>query len=98
MNATCIESTSCNSTCVLASEPLAVLAARAGCALERSIQHCTLASDQNIGHLEIQAARDVQELLRAALERGAQAKADATPPLCPVCRQELTRLSADHPR
>jgi hypothetical protein len=80
------------------SEPLAVLAARAGCALEHSIQHCTLASDQNLGHLEMQAARDVQDLLRAALERGAQAKADATPPLCPVCQQKLTRLSADQPR
>jgi hypothetical protein len=57
-----------------------------------------LASDQNLGHLEVQAGRDVQDLLRAALERGAQAKADATPPLCPVCRQKLTRLSADQPR
>jgi hypothetical protein len=57
-----------------------------------------LASDQSLGHLEVQAARDVQDLLRAALERGAQAKADATPPLCPVCRQKLTRLSADQPR
>lgn len=98
MNATCIESTSCNSICVSASEPLAVLAARAGCALERSIERCTLASDQNLGHLEVQAARDVQDLLRAALEHGAQAKADATPPLCPVCRQKLTRLSCGQPR
>ena len=88
---------SCSSH-VSASEPLAVLAARAGCALEHSIQRCTLASDQNLGHLEMQAARDVQELLRAALERGAQAKADATPPLCPVCQQKLTRLAADQSR
>jgi hypothetical protein len=42
------------------SEPLAVLAARAACALEKSIQHLVLASDQNLGHLEIQAAHDVQ--------------------------------------
>jgi hypothetical protein len=80
------------------SEPLAVLAARAGCSLEHSIQRCTLAKDQNLGHLEVQAARDVQDLLRTAMERGAQAKADATPPLCPVCQQKLTRLSADQPR
>jgi hypothetical protein len=66
--------------------------------LEHSIQHCTGASDQNLGHLEIQAARDVQELLRTTVERGAQAKADATPPLCPVCQQKLTRLSADQLR
>jgi hypothetical protein len=32
------------------------------------------------------------------MERGAQAKADATPPLCPVCQQKLTRLAADQPR
>lgn len=80
------------------SEPLAVMAARAACALELSLQRFVLAGDQNLGHLELQAARDVQELLRQALERGAQAKADATPPLCPVCQQKLTRLSAGHPR
>jgi hypothetical protein len=74
------------------------MAARAACALERSLQRFVLASDQNLGHLELQAAQEVQELLRQALERGAQAKADATPPLCPVCQQKLTRLSADHPR
>jgi hypothetical protein len=83
---------------VLLPEPLAVLAARAACALEQSIQRLVLTSDQNLGHLEVQAAQDVQELLRQAIERGAQAKADATPPLCPVCGQPLTRLSADHPR
>jgi hypothetical protein len=79
-------------------EPLAVVAARAACALERSIQRFVLASDQNLGHLETQAAHDVQELLRQSVERAAQAKADATPPRCPVCGQTLTRLSADHPR
>jgi hypothetical protein len=79
-------------------EPLAVMAARAACALELSLQRFVLAGDQNLGHLELQAAHDVQELLRQALERGAQAKSDATPPLCPVCQQKLTRLSAGHPR
>jgi hypothetical protein len=74
------------------------MAARAACALEGSVQRFVLAGDQNLGHLELQAAQDVQELLRQALERGAQAKADATPPLCPVCQQKLTRLSAGHPR
>lgn len=98
MNTTCIEYPSTQTSCVLKTEPLAVLGTRAGCALERSIERWTLASDENLGHLEMQAARDVQELLRAAMERGAQAKADATPPLCPVCQQKLTRLSADQPR
>jgi hypothetical protein len=98
MNATGIDCARSQSPRVPVSDPLAVLAARAGCALEQSIQRCTLASDQNLGHLEVQAARDVQELLRAAMERGAQAKADSTPPLCPVCQQKLSRLSAEHPR
>ena len=79
-------------------EPLAVLAARAACALEHSIQHLVQASDQNLGHLEVQAAHDVQELLRQAVERGAQAKADATPPTCPVCGQPLSRLAHGHTR
>ena len=98
MNAICADCTPSHSTRVPVSEPLAVLAARAGCALEHSIERCTLDSDQTLGHLERQASRDVQDLLRAALERGAQAKADATPPLCPVCQQKLTRLSAAQPR
>jgi hypothetical protein len=98
MNETCFDTNRADCAHVPMSEPLAVLAARAGCALEHSIQKCTAASSQNLGHLEMQAARDVQELLRTTVERGAQAKADATPPQCPVCQQKLTRLSAGHPR
>jgi hypothetical protein len=66
--------------------------------LEHSLQRLVLASDQNLGHLEVQAAHDVQELLRQAIQRGAQAKADATPPICPVCGHTLTRLSSGHER
>lgn len=79
-------------------EPLAVLAARAACALEGSIQTLVVASEQNLGHLERQAAQDVRELLRQTMQRGAQAKADATPPVCPVCGQKLTRVSDGHER
>ena len=82
----------------VAPEPLAVLAARTACALEKSIQRLVLASDQNLGHLERQAEHDVQELLRQTTERGAQAKADAAPPHCPVCGKTLSRLDAGHPR
>src|ERR1035437_2380740 len=98
MKTTCLEFVTPTSRPVSSSEPLAVLAAHAACALEHSIQRFTLASDQNLGHLEGQAAQAVHNLLREATQRGAQAKADATPPLCPVCQQKLTRLSADHPR
>jgi hypothetical protein len=77
---------------------LAVLAARAACALDRSIQRLVQAADHNLGHLEAQAAHDVRELLRQTVERGAQAKADAASPHCPVCGQPLSRLSSGHAR
>jgi len=79
-------------------EALAVLAARAACALEASVAGHVLASDQNLGHLERQVSADVRELSRQALERGAQAKADATPPRCPVCGHALSRVSGGHAR
>ncbi len=97
MTTTCLKEAT-STLAVKPSEPLAVLAARASCALEESIERLVLASDQNLGHLERQAAHDVQELLRQTVERGAQAKADATPPRCPVCGQPLTRLAEGNPR
>jgi transposase len=98
MTTTCCEPVTLGLVCGASSEPLAVLAARAACALEQSILRLVVGSDQNLGHLELQAAQDVQALLRQAIQRGAQAKADATPPICPVCGQTLSRLSADHAR
>lgn len=98
MKATCLETVASVRRLETSTEPLAVLAARAASALEHSLQRLVLASDQNLGHLEIQAAHDVQELLRQAIQRGAQAKADATPPVCPVCGHQLTRLASGHER
>jgi len=98
MNATCLEPVDPTVQLVTSSESLAVLAARSACGLEHSIQRFTATGDQNLGHLEVQVAQDVQNLLREAVQRGAQAKADNTPPLCPVCQQKLSRLSAGHPR
>jgi hypothetical protein len=95
---TCLEPAGITLTSETPAEPLAVVAARAACALEKSVQRLVLASEENLGHLERQAARDVQELLRQSVQRGAQAKADATPPVCPVCGQKLTRLSSGHAR
>jgi hypothetical protein len=98
MTTTCHEAEKATVNSQPPSEPLAVLAARAASALERSMQRLVLASDQDLGHLEIQAAHDVQELLRQAIQGGAQAKADSTPPTCPVCGQPLSRLSSGHAR
>jgi hypothetical protein len=79
-------------------EPLVLLAARTAVALEASGARFLAAADQNLGHLEAQAAHDVQGLLRTATQRAAQAKADATPPRCPVCGQPLRQCSASHAR
>ena len=98
LETTCLETVSPTRRSAAAAEPLAVRAARAACALEDSVERFVHASDQNLGHLEVQAARDVQELLRHTTERAAQAKADATPPVCPVCGQPLTRVSPGHAR
>lgn len=98
MKSTCLVMEDTKLATASLSEPLAVLAARTACALEQSVQRFVLAGDQNLGHLEDQAARDVQALLRESTQRAAQAKADATPPLCPVCRNELTNCSDGHAR
>jgi len=96
---TCLESAPRTLLCDTSCEPLAVQAARAACALERSIQRLVQASDQNLGHLEVQTARDVQELLAKTIERGAQAKAGRhAADLSGVRDKPLSRLSAEHPR
>lgn len=64
MTTTCFEPVASGWVSGASCEPLAVLAARAACALEHSIQRLVVGSDQNLGHLEVQAAQDVQELLR----------------------------------
>jgi hypothetical protein len=98
MKTMCFESVAPSSLTATLPEPLAVLGARAVCALEHSLHRFVLAGDQNLGHLEVSAAQDMQNLLREATQRGAQAKADGAPPFCPVCQQALTRLSAEHAR
>ena len=79
-------------------EALAVLAARTAVAREASLTGFLAATDHNLGHFEIQAAHDGQELLRTATQRAAQARADATPPRCPVCGRPLSQCSRGHAR
>jgi hypothetical protein len=98
METTCLESNPTALTAEPSSEPLVVSVARAARALENSLPRFVRAGDQNLGHLERQAAHDVRGLLRRTTGRGAQAKAEATPPHCPVCGRVLTRLAAGHPR
>ncbi|HXT41513.1 MAG TPA: hypothetical protein VN887_16020, partial [Candidatus Angelobacter sp.] len=80
------------------SEPLAVSAARLAVSLERSVSQFVAATDENLGSIELAVEKESRELLRQATEKAAQQKADATPPICPVCQQALTRINADHGR
>src|SRR6267378_5894853 len=56
------------------------------------------ASDQNMGHLEEEILQKTRELQRAVLEEASQKKADLTPPVCPVCKNKLSRLTQGHER
>ena len=80
------------------SESLTVRAARLADALEQSVRDFVVANDQNLGDIELQVERQSRELQRLATEKAAQAKADVTPPRCPVCQQALRRVSHDHAR
>lgn len=64
--------------------------------LARQLQTSTRAAGQNLGHLEEQLLRGGQELFRQMLEKAAQEKAAAAPPLCPLCQNKLRRLTAGH--
>src|SRR5580693_10396714 len=97
MNATC----SPLEPCVSHSEPsesLAVTAARLADSLEQDVRDFLVASDQNLGDIEVQMEQQSRELLRVAAEKAAQKKADLTPPICPVCKQALSRMTPDHGR
>jgi hypothetical protein len=97
MNAICspIESNVSHS---VSAESLAVSAARLADALEKDVLDFLATDDQTLGDIEVQIERQSRELLRAAAEKAAQQKADLTPPVCPVCKHPLSRMSADHGR
>jgi hypothetical protein len=57
-----------------------VVAAELAVNLEAATQEFVAAADQNLGHLEAEVLRQTRQLQRRAVEAGAQAKADATPP------------------
>jgi len=69
-------------------------AARLTVGLSRSIQ----ASDQTLGDLEEEVARQSRELECRVVKEAAQKKADQSPPVCPVCGRALSRRTHDHPR
>jgi len=60
------------------------------------LHHSLCSSEENLGHLEEELLRGSQELFRLTLEKAAQKKAEAVPPICPVCGNKLGRLSQGH--
>src|SRR5262249_17180710 len=98
MNATCPAHES--SVCCVAekSESLAVRAARLSDSLVKVVWEFIVTNDQNLGDIEVENERQSRELQRQATEKAAQKKAEGTPPLCPVCKQKLSRVSGGHGR
>lgn len=98
MSATCVveEESICQHT--EQSESLTVKAARLADGLEESVRQFVAATDQNLGDIELAVERQSQELLRAAIEKAAQKKAEMAPPQCPVCQRRLSNTSAGHER
>ena len=96
MNATCCSETVKNRSA--AAESLGIKAARLADALEDDVRTFVRASDENLGHIELQIEQQSRELLRAATEKAAQKKADLTPPVCPVCQKALSQVSHGHQR
>ncbi len=98
MNATCAPIEESVKKPSVNARSLTVAAARLADALEQAVRDFLLASDQNLGDIEMQVEQESRELLRLAAEKAAQKKADLTPPICPVCQNPLGRVSEDHQR
>lgn len=64
--------------------------------LAGKLHHSLCAADENLGHLEEQLLRGGHEVFRQMLEKAAQQKADAAPPLCPHCQNRLSRVTDGH--
>jgi hypothetical protein len=97
-NTTCIDLVHSQSSSAVSTEGLSETASSVARALEERLARFVGTGDQNLGHLEVQIAQETRELMRQAAQSGAQRKAQATPPLCPVCQKKLSRLSHDQPR
>lgn len=97
MNATCFQKDCYSGRNSVGMESLAVKAARLADTLDEGIR-VFLAGEGTLGDLEMQIEQESRELLRLAAEKGAQKKADSTPPVCPSCGKPLSRISENHSR
>src|SRR5437870_637258 len=66
--------------------------------LQAGLGRVIKASDQTMGHLEEEILQKTKELERAVLEEASRKKADLTPPVCPVCKNQLRRVTQGHER
>jgi hypothetical protein len=64
--------------------------------LASQLHYSVCAVDQNLGHLEEELLRGGQEVFRQMLEKAAQQKSEAAPPLCPHCQKKLSRVTSGH--
>lgn len=96
MNETCCSETVKDRSA--AAESLGVKAARLADVLEDEVRAFVLASEENLGDIELEIERQSRELLRTATEKAAQKKANVTPPVCPVCQKPLSQVSHGHQR
>jgi hypothetical protein len=62
--------------------------------LDRSVDD----PSHTLGHIEEEIARKTRDLERTVAEEVAQKKADTAPPICPVCKGKLTRVTQGHKR
>ena len=94
MSSCCVQSVPPDSSYETFGQPVRDWQARLTAGLNRSIQ----TKSQTMGDLERQILQQTQGLERKLLEEASQKKADQSPPVCPVCGNQLSRLSHGHER
>ncbi len=77
---------------------LSVVAAELGVPLEAAVRQMLAASDQTLGHLEVEVPRQIQQRQRRAAEAAAQAEADASRLAARSATTLLSRLAHGHQR
>ena len=89
MNNCCVDSVPPDSSYETFGQPVLDWRARLTAGLDRSVSN----TRQTMGDLEREIAQQTQGLERKLLEEASQRKADRSPPVCPVCGHQLSRLT-----
>lgn len=94
MSNCCIQSVPPDSSLKAFGQPLLDWQKRLIAGLDRSVDD----PGQTLGHIEEEIARKTRDLERTVAQEVAQKKADTAPPICPVCKGRLSRLTHGHKR